>query len=109
MTMLIISEIFCSKKYTMILAIVNGPMVMGRRCQEALEAHEDYFSDGRLKRILILNKVFNYYGVINATHIQMDLLYNESLIDWYDHENNYSMLFQGIINSNMWFLDICTG
>eukprot|EP01018_Ginkgo_biloba_P006551 Gb_07067 [translate_table: standard] len=37
----------------------------------------------------------------------MDLPYNESLVDWYD-DHNYSMII-AIINSNMWFLHICTG
>eukprot|EP01018_Ginkgo_biloba_P009721 Gb_34417 [translate_table: standard] len=39
----------------------------------------------------------------------MDLPYNESSVDWYDYEHNYSMIFQAIANSNMRFLEICTG
>eukprot|EP01018_Ginkgo_biloba_P000115 Gb_05657 [translate_table: standard] len=39
----------------------------------------------------------------------MDLPYNETLVDWYDREHNYSMLVQAIVDSNMRFLNICTG
>eukprot|EP01018_Ginkgo_biloba_P001691 Gb_24969 [translate_table: standard] len=39
----------------------------------------------------------------------MDLPYNESSVDWYDREHNYNMLVPAIVDSNMQFLDICTG
>eukprot|EP01018_Ginkgo_biloba_P036047 Gb_09276 [translate_table: standard] len=39
----------------------------------------------------------------------MDLPYNDSSINWYYHEHNYSMLIQDIVDSNMQSLDIYIG
>ncbi|KAM3319209.1 hypothetical protein P3S67_006409 [Capsicum chacoense] len=51
----------------------------------------------------------NCCGAIDATHIVMTLPAVETSDDWCDQENNYSMLLQGIVDSEMHFLDIVAG
>nr|GMD25078.1 putative nuclease HARBI1 isoform X1 [Ipomoea batatas] len=51
----------------------------------------------------------NCCGAIDATHIIMTLPTVQTSDDWCDQENNYSMLLQGIVDSEMRFLDIVTG
>ncbi|XP_010923641.1 protein ANTAGONIST OF LIKE HETEROCHROMATIN PROTEIN 1 [Elaeis guineensis] len=51
----------------------------------------------------------NCCGAIDATHIIMTLPAVESSDDWCDHERNYSMFLQGIVDNEMRFIDIVTG
>ncbi|KAH6772794.1 nuclease [Perilla frutescens var. frutescens] len=51
----------------------------------------------------------NCCGAIDATHIVMTLPAVQTSDDWCDQENNYSMFVQGIVDSEMRFLDIVTG
>ncbi|KAK6788397.1 hypothetical protein RDI58_016922 [Solanum bulbocastanum] len=51
----------------------------------------------------------NCCGAIDSTHIIMTLPAIQTSDDWCDQESNYSMLLQGIVDSEMRFLDIVTG
>ncbi|XP_075521777.1 protein ANTAGONIST OF LIKE HETEROCHROMATIN PROTEIN 1-like isoform X1 [Primulina tabacum] len=51
----------------------------------------------------------NCCGAIDATHIVMTLPAVQTSDDWCDQENNYSMFVQGVVDSEMRFLDIVTG
>lgn len=51
----------------------------------------------------------NCCGTIDATHILMTLPAVQTSDDWCDQENNYSMFVQGVVDSEMRFLDIVTG
>lgn len=51
----------------------------------------------------------NCCGALDATHIMMTLPAVETSYDWCDQEKNYSMLFQGIVDHEMRFIDIMTG
>ncbi|KAL8530530.1 hypothetical protein ACS0TY_007533 [Phlomoides rotata] len=51
----------------------------------------------------------NCCGAIDATHIVMTLPAVQTSDDWCDQENNYSMFVQGVVDSELRFLDIVTG
>ncbi|KAI5084581.1 hypothetical protein GOP47_0000750 [Adiantum capillus-veneris] len=51
----------------------------------------------------------NFCGAIDCTHINMDLPRNEQSEPWRDRYGNYSMIMQGIVDSNMRFLDVNSG
>eukprot|EP01018_Ginkgo_biloba_P007935 Gb_41447 [translate_table: standard] len=103
MTMLTISELFGCGKSTMIKVVKKIVLSLKKSWQFDTSLHQ-------IKEGFRLKEGFpNCCGAIDATHIQMDLPYNESSIDWYDREHNYSMLVQAIVDSTMRFLDICTG
>ncbi|MCO5548342.1 hypothetical protein L7F22_001799 [Adiantum nelumboides] len=46
---------------------------------------------------------------MDATHIVMERPQGELGLDWYDHNKNYSMLVQCIVDSNMRFMDVFAG
>eukprot|EP01018_Ginkgo_biloba_P002824 Gb_25687 [translate_table: standard] len=107
MTMLTISELFGCGKSTVIKVVKKIVLSLKKRWQ--FDWPTDLNSLHQIKEGFHLKQGFpNYCGAIDATHIQMDLPYNESSVDWYDREHNYSMLVQDIIDSNMRFLDIYT-
>eukprot|EP01018_Ginkgo_biloba_P022151 Gb_19878 [translate_table: standard] len=108
MTMLIISEIFSCGKSTVIKVVKKIVLSLNKSWQ--FDTPTNLNSLHQIKEGFFLNQGFpNCCGAIDATHIQMDLPYNESLVDWYDRVHNYSMLVQDIVDSNMLFLDICIG
>ncbi|GLJ06430.1 hypothetical protein SUGI_0039060 [Cryptomeria japonica] len=51
----------------------------------------------------------NCCGVIDVTHIVMSLASSEASAVWHDHESNYSMLLQAVVDPDMKFRDILTG
>jgi len=51
----------------------------------------------------------NCCGAIGATHIVMTLPSIDSSKEWHDCESNYSMVLQGIVDTDMRFRDIVTG
>ncbi|CAN6464864.1 unnamed protein product [Victoria cruziana] len=51
----------------------------------------------------------NCCGAIDATHIIMTLPAVETSEEWCDHERNYSMFLQVVVDDRMRFLDIVTG
>ncbi|KAL3680857.1 hypothetical protein R1sor_023813 [Riccia sorocarpa] len=51
----------------------------------------------------------NCCGVIDVTHILMELPGTESSVDWFDREQNYSMLMQVVVDMDMRIRDIFTG
>eukprot|EP01018_Ginkgo_biloba_P010996 Gb_14676 [translate_table: standard] len=110
MTMLTISEFFSCGKST-VIKVVKKIVLSLKKCNDNLiQWPTDLNSLHRIKEGFRLKQGFtNCCGAIDVTYIQMDLPYNKSLIDWYDHEHNYSMLFQAIVDSNMRFLDMCIG
>eukprot|EP01018_Ginkgo_biloba_P017335 Gb_23339 [translate_table: standard] len=109
MTMLTISELFgCGK--TTVIKVIKKFVFSKKRADNLIQWPTDLNSLHQIKEGFHLKQGFpNCCGAIDATHIQMDLPYNESSVDWYDREHNYSMLVQAIVDSNMWFLDICIG
>eukprot|EP01018_Ginkgo_biloba_P032004 Gb_41474 [translate_table: standard] len=110
MTMLTISELFGCGKSTVIKVVKKCVLSLKKRAGNLIQWPTDLNSLHQIKEGFHLKQGFpNCCGAIDATHIQMDLPYNESSIDWYDCEHNYSMLVQAIVDSNMRFLDICTG
>jgi hypothetical protein len=48
-------------------------------------------------------------GAIDCSHIRLDLPRNEKALDWYDKDQNYSMVVQAIVDSEMRFLDVFAG
>eukprot|EP01018_Ginkgo_biloba_P041125 Gb_15856 [translate_table: standard] len=110
MTMLTISELFGCGKSTVIKVVKKFVFSLKKQASNLIQWPTSLTSLHQIKEGFCLKQGFpNCCGVIDATHIQMDLLYNESSIDWYDHEHNYSMLVQAIVDSNMRLLDICRG
>eukprot|EP01018_Ginkgo_biloba_P021563 Gb_26925 [translate_table: standard] len=108
MTMPTISELFSCGKSTVIKVVKKFVLSLKKLAFDKWPS--DLNSLHQIKEGFRLKQGFpNCYGAIDATHIQMDLPYNESSVGWYDRKHNYSMLVQAIIESNMWFLDICTG
>eukprot|EP01018_Ginkgo_biloba_P020532 Gb_33567 [translate_table: standard] len=51
----------------------------------------------------------NCCGAIDSTHIVMSLPSVEASTVWHDHESNYSMVLQAIVDADMRFRDIITG
>ncbi|MCO5583809.1 hypothetical protein L7F22_037723 [Adiantum nelumboides] len=51
----------------------------------------------------------NCCGAIDITHINMDLPPGEAAAHWFDRDHNYSMTLQGVVDSDMQFLDIMCG
>ncbi|OAE29617.1 hypothetical protein AXG93_4003s1400 [Marchantia polymorpha subsp. ruderalis] len=51
----------------------------------------------------------NCCGVIDVTHILMELPGTESSADWFDKEQNYSMLMQVVVDMDMRIRDLFTG
>eukprot|EP01018_Ginkgo_biloba_P019278 Gb_19980 [translate_table: standard] len=110
MTMLTISELFGCEKSTMIKVVKKFALSLKKRVGNLIQWPTNLNSLHQIKEGFRLKQGFpNYCGAIDATHIQMDLPYNESSVDWYDCEHNYSMLVQVIIDATTEFLDICTG
>eukprot|EP01018_Ginkgo_biloba_P036428 Gb_18442 [translate_table: standard] len=107
MTMLTISELFGYGKSTVIKMVKKIVLSLKKRAGNLIQWATDLNSLHQIKEGFRLKQGFpNCCGAIDATHIEM---YYESLVDWYDREHNYSMIVQAIIDSNMRFLDICTG
>eukprot|EP01018_Ginkgo_biloba_P024044 Gb_25035 [translate_table: standard] len=105
--MLIIGEIFGYGKST-VIKVVKKFISLKKRARNLIQWPIDLTSLHQIKDGFRLKQGFpNCCGAIDATHIQMDLPYNESSVDWYDCEHNYSMLVQAVVDSNMQFLDIC--
>eukprot|EP01018_Ginkgo_biloba_P029638 Gb_38709 [translate_table: standard] len=109
MTMLTISGLFCCGKSTVRKVVKKFVLSLKKRVGNLIQWPTDLNSLHQIKEGFCLKQGFPNCGAIDATHIQMDLPYYESLVDWYDREHNYSMIVQAIIDSNMRFLDICTG
>eukprot|EP01018_Ginkgo_biloba_P027055 Gb_13002 [translate_table: standard] len=110
MTMLTISELFGCGKSIVIKVVKKIVLSLKKRADNLIQWPTDLNSLHQIKEGFRLKQGFpNYCRAIDATYIQMDLPYNESSVDWYDREHNYSMLVQAIVDSNMWFLGICTG
>lgn len=51
----------------------------------------------------------NFVGAIDNTHIELELPQIEWHTAWRDRNARYSMSLQGVVESNMRFLDILTG
>eukprot|EP01018_Ginkgo_biloba_P031683 Gb_23661 [translate_table: standard] len=109
MTMLAISELLHCGKSTMLKVVKkfvfskNGAIYFIQWPTHLTSLHQ-------IKEGFHLKQGFpNCCRVIDATHIKMDLPYNDSSVDWYNRKHYYSMLIQAIVDSNMQFLDICTG
>ncbi|KAL2621148.1 hypothetical protein R1flu_001353 [Riccia fluitans] len=51
----------------------------------------------------------NCCGVVDVTHILMELPGTESSVDWFDREQNYSMLMQVVVDMDMRIRDLFTG
>eukprot|EP01018_Ginkgo_biloba_P016431 Gb_28057 [translate_table: standard] len=109
MAMLIISELFGWGKSIMIKVVKKFVFSLKKCTNNLIQWPIDLTSLHQIKEGFRLKGFPNCYGAIDATHIQMDLPYNESLVDWYDRDHNYSMIIQAIVDSNMWFLNICIG
>eukprot|EP01018_Ginkgo_biloba_P018549 Gb_27284 [translate_table: standard] len=110
MKMLTISEFFGYRKSTMIKVVKKFVLSLKKCVFNLIQWPTNLNSFHQIKEGFFLKQGFlNCCGAIDATHIQMDLPYNESSVDWYDREHNYSMLVQDIFYSNMWFIDICIG
>eukprot|EP01018_Ginkgo_biloba_P013985 Gb_31798 [translate_table: standard] len=108
MTMLTISELFHCGKST-IKVVKKIVFSLTKQVGNLIQWLTNLTSLHHIKEGFHLKQGFpNCCGAIDATHIQMDLPYNESLVDWYDREHNYSMRVQASIDNNMRFLDICT-
>eukprot|EP01018_Ginkgo_biloba_P020554 Gb_20352 [translate_table: standard] len=57
----------------------------------------------------IIQGMPNCCGAIDTTHIVMSLPSAEASTVWYDSEENYSMILQAIVDTEMRFRDILTG
>eukprot|EP01018_Ginkgo_biloba_P010588 Gb_19434 [translate_table: standard] len=91
MKMLTNSELFGYGKSTMIKVVRNLYSLL--RAGNLIQWPTDWTSLHYIKEGFHLKQDFsNYCGAIDATHIQIDLPYNESLVDWHGCEHNYSML-----------------
>eukprot|EP01018_Ginkgo_biloba_P005223 Gb_27975 [translate_table: standard] len=109
MTMLTITELFGYGKST-VKVVKKIVFSLKKQANNLIQWPTDLTSLHQIKEGFRLKQGFpNCCEAIDATHIQMDLPYNESSFDWYDREHNYSMLVQAIVDSNMRFLDICIG
>lgn len=51
----------------------------------------------------------NCCGIMDVTHIQIELPAGNSAADWEDREHNYSMILQAVVDSNYRFLDVFAG
>ncbi|XP_057819015.1 protein ALP1-like [Cryptomeria japonica] len=110
MTMLTVSELFDCGKSTVVKVVKKFIFSMQKRASKYIQWPTDAASLEHIKEGFRLKQGFpNCCGAIDATHVKLELPYNESSIDWYNREHNYSMLVQAIVDSNMRFLDICTG
>eukprot|EP01018_Ginkgo_biloba_P040496 Gb_15801 [translate_table: standard] len=110
MTMITISDLFGCGKSTMIKVVKKFVFSLKKRTGNLILWATDLASLHQIKEGFCFKQGFpNCCGAIDTTHIQMDLPYNESSVDWYDCEHNSSMFVQAIVDSNMQFLDICTG
>eukprot|EP01018_Ginkgo_biloba_P035422 Gb_05676 [translate_table: standard] len=93
MTMLTISELFGCGKSTVIKVVKKFVLSLNKQAGNLIQWPTNLNSLHQIKEGFRLKQGFpNYCRAIDATHIQMDLPYNESSVDWYDHEHNYSML-----------------
>eukprot|EP01018_Ginkgo_biloba_P040499 Gb_15802 [translate_table: standard] len=107
-TILVISDLFGCGKSTVIKVVKKLYSLL--KNGNLIQWPTDLTSLHKIEKGFRLKQGFpNYCRAIDTTHIQMDLPYNESSVDWYDCEHNYNMLVQAIVDSNMRFLDICTG
>lgn len=81
--------------------------------EERARHHLKWPSSGQIERIKCgfeaLSGLPNCCGAIDATHIVMTLPAVQTSDDWCDQERNYSMFVQGVVDSDMRFLDIVTG
>lgn len=110
MTMLTVSELFDCGKSTVVKVVKKFIFSMQKRASKFIQWPTDAASLEHIKEGFRLKQGFpNCCGAIDATHVKLELPYNESSIDWYNREHNYSMLVQAIVDSNLRFLDICTG
>eukprot|EP01018_Ginkgo_biloba_P031772 Gb_40842 [translate_table: standard] len=110
MTMLTVSELFDCGKSTVVKVVKKFIFSMQKRASKFIQWPTDSIQLEHIKEGFRVKQGFpNCCGAIDATHVKLELPYNESSIDWYNREHNYSMLVQAVVDSNMRFLDICTG
>lgn len=51
----------------------------------------------------------NCCGAVDVTHIVMELQVGDSTAEWFDREQNYSMVVQAVVDSEMRIRDVFTG
>ncbi|GLJ06678.1 hypothetical protein SUGI_0044900 [Cryptomeria japonica] len=110
MSMINISELFGCGKSTAARVVTKFINAMHVNFQNYIQWPSDHSTLELVKQGFHQKQGFpNCCGAIDVTHIDFELPANECSSDWYDHDHNYSMSLQAIVDSNMRFMDVFTG